>query len=224
MQYTLAHSVPQEAKCCYRQTTRRLSVRNLPGSLSPRLNRPTARVSFPLRQGNRTMRASLPEVEITHRVSPEVWNVLVFQIGHGRHIREALRWLSRSGTIQLHVFIFDGFLKNDFRVDGPVGADNADLMALTQSLWRVLPRIRSLSLRNPTPKLYQFFWPGSDSAITPAPPLSPTPLQDLSSLSLYLRKGFHTERQLIQSLTQVPKLKNLWVDGSFERDNDDPTL
>ena len=72
MQYTLAHSVPQEAKCCYRQTTRRLSVRNLPGSSSPRLNRPTARVSFPLCQGNRTMRASLPEVEITHRVSPFV--------------------------------------------------------------------------------------------------------------------------------------------------------
>ena len=154
---------------------------------------------------------------------PSFWNVLLFQIGYGKHIREALRWLSRSGTIQLHVFIFDDFIVDDFPVDGPVGADNADFIALTQSLWRVLPRIRSLSLWNPTPKLYQFFWPGSDSAITPAPPLSPIPLRDLSSLSLYLHKGVPTERQLIQSLTQVPKLKNLWVDGSFERDKDDPT-
>lgn len=147
---------------------------------------------------------------------PSFWNVLFIGINYCGSIREAIRWLRRSGKVPLHVAMF-----NDLTAT-PIGMDHPDGIALVQSLQQVLPRIRSLSLLNPTPELRRLFWPSSTSVTTPAGlPPSTTVLQGLLSLSFHLCDGAHTKQQLVGLLNQVPRLQILSINGSFKRDETD---
>lgn len=143
---------------------------------------------------------------------PLFWNVLFFGIEHAQSIREALRWLQRSGTTELHIRMFDDL------TDAPIGSDHSDAITIMQSLSQVLPRIRSLHLTNPNSELCRLFWPGSMSVPTPARSQTPVTLLYLSSLSLRLYGGTHTKWQLVQALNQTPQLQVLSVDGFFKID------
>ena len=139
---------------------------------------------------------------------PSFWNVIFLAIGRERSIRRASRWLWRSRTAPLHIYIFRGL------TDTPPDLGRSDVAALVRGFQQALPRIRSLGLSESDLGVCHLFSPGGLSITTPVRPPFPITLQSLTSLSLHLKKENCAQQQLLQFLDQTPHLQTLSI-GNF---------
>jgi len=144
---------------------------------------------------------------------PSFWNVIFLGINHGYSIERSLRFMRRSGTAPLHIYLRGGL------TDAPIGPGLQQFANLMRNLQQAFPRISSLQLSEPDLEICRLFWGAANPVATSTGSPFHIAMESLTHLSLHIPGQNYTHQQLIELLRQAPRLRSLYLAEILKEDN-----